>query len=112
MDTQTTRPLAVVTGASSGIGYELAKQFATNGFDLLVVSAGPTIDVAALDLQSSGANVESLQADLATFDGVEELYDKMRQDARPLDSVAINAGVGVSGDFARETALRDELNLI
>lgn len=107
-----TRPLAVVTGASNGIGYELAKQFAQNGFDLLVTATGPSIDTAAQDFNQVGANVETVQADLATYDGVETLYSKIQAIGRPVEAIAINAGVGVGGDFARETDLQDELNLI
>jgi uncharacterized protein len=106
-----TRPLAVVTGASNGIGYELAKQFAQNGFDLIVTSTGPSINEAAQAFEALGAKVETVQTDLATYDGVETLYKKI-QAAGPVDAIAINAGVGVGGDFARETNLQDELNLI
>jgi len=59
MNSSSTRLLAVVTGASSGIGYELAKQFARNGFDLLVTSTGPTIDDAAQTFKGLGAKVET-----------------------------------------------------
>jgi len=45
--------------------------------------------------------VESLQADLAEYDGVEKLYSAIKATGRPLDPIAINAGVGVGGDFAR-----------
>lgn len=107
-----TRPLAVVTGASSGIGYELAKQFAQNGFDLLVTSSGSSINEAAGAFEELGAKVETVQADLATYDGVETLYNKIKETGRAVDAIAINAGVGVGGDFARETDLKDELNLI
>ena len=107
-----TRPLAVVTGADNGIGYELAKQFAQNGFDLLVTATGASINEAAQAFEELGANVETVQADLATYDGVEALYQKIQQTNRPVDAIAINAGVGVGGDFARETNLQDELNLI
>ena len=110
MDNTSTRLFAVVTGASSGIGYELAKQFAQNGYDLLVASNGPGIAQAAGDFEKLGAKVESLQVDLATYEGVEKLYSAAQ--ARPLDAIAINAGVGVSGDFTRQTDLQDELNLI
>ena len=106
------RPFAVITGASSGIGYELAKQFAQNGFDLLVTSTGPSIDEAAQAFAELGAKVETVQADLATYDGVEKLYSQIQATGRPVDAIAINAGVGVGGDFARETDLKDELNLI
>lgn len=112
MNSSLTRPLAVVTGASNGIGYELAKQFAQNGFDLLITSTGPSINEAALAFEKLGAQVETVQADLATYDGVETLYNKIKETGRSVDAIAINAGVGVGGDFARETDLKDELNLI
>lgn len=108
----TQRPLAVVTGASNGIGYELAKQFAQNGFDLLVTATGTSIHQAAQDFQKLGANVETIEADLANYDGVEALYSKIQTVGKPVDAIAINAGVGVGGDFARETDLQAELNLI
>ncbi|WP_310419096.1 SDR family NAD(P)-dependent oxidoreductase, partial [Chamaesiphon sp. OTE_8_metabat_110] len=53
----TARPLAVVTGASSGIGYELAKQFAKNGFDLLITSTGERIETVAEAFEQLGAKV-------------------------------------------------------
>ncbi len=112
MNSSLTRPLAVVTGASNGIGYELAKQFAQNGFDLLVTSTGPSINEAAIAFEKLGAQVETVEADLATYDGVEMLYSKIKATGRSVDAIAINAGVGVGGDFARETDLKDELNLI
>lgn len=110
--TNSNRPFAVITGASSGIGYELAKVFAQNGYDLLIVSAGPGIETAASQLKSLGGEVRSAQIDLANFDGVEKLYQTIQSSGRNLDSVVINAGVGVSGDFARDTDLQEELNLI
>lgn len=106
------RPFAVVTGASSGIGYELAREFAEHGYDLLIVSEHERIADAARSLEGLGVLVESMQADLANYDGVEELYKKIETSGRELDAIAINAGVGVSGDFARTTELDDELNLI
>lgn len=112
MNTQFNRPLAVVTGASSGIGYHLARQFAQNGFDLLVTATGDQINEVAQDFQELGANVQTVEADLATYEGVETLYYQIKATGHPVDAIAINAGVGVGGDFARETHLEDELNLI
>lgn len=106
------KPFAVVTGASSGIGFELAKQFAQNGFDLLVCAEDPGIERTAAELRSGDTTVHALQADLATYDGVERLYHEIQSYARPVEAIAINAGVGVGGDFARETSLEAELNLI
>jgi short-subunit dehydrogenase len=101
------RPLAVVTGASSGIGYELAAQFAEHGYDLVIAAEDQGIHRAA---QQLGGAVMPVMVDLATYDGVEELYASLQ--GRVPDAVAINAGVGVGGDFARQTDLRDELRLI
>lgn len=112
MANSTTRSLAVVTGASSGIGYELAKQFAENGFDLVIAAENSGITEAAQTLQSLGAQVESVQVDLATYDGVETLYSAIQATGRPVDAIAINAGVGVGGEFAGGTDLQDELKLI
>jgi short-subunit dehydrogenase len=107
----TTRPLALVTGASSGIGLELAKRFAEHGFDLLVTGKSRHILEVARTLQELGGKVESFQADLAKFEGVEALYAWVRTKG-PLEAVALNAGVGVGGDFLRDTKLVDDLNLI
>lgn len=105
------RLFAVVTGASSGIGYELARVFAKNGYDLLVTSGSSGAEEAARDFDSLGTKVQSVQADLATYEGVEMLWGAIKQSGRPIDAIAINAGVGVGGKFA-ETDLQQELNLI
>jgi uncharacterized protein len=105
------RPLAVVTGASDGIGYELSKQFAQHGFDLLVCAEDPGIAEASQAFAQLGAQVEGMQADLATYDGVEKLCERVSALGRPVEAVAINAGIGVHGPFA-ETDLASELRLI
>jgi short-subunit dehydrogenase len=106
-----TGQLAVVTGASSGIGLELAKLFAANGYDLVIVAEDEGIESAADQLRSIGPMVEPVQADLATQDGVEELWNRVEELGRPVDAIAINAGVGVGGPFL-ETDLDEEINLI
>ncbi|MEV4755901.1 SDR family NAD(P)-dependent oxidoreductase [Micromonospora sp. NPDC049559] len=107
----TDRPLAAITGASSGIGYELARQFAEHGYDVVVAAEDAGITDLARALAASGARVEPVQVDLASYDGVERLYQRIRSLNRPLDAVAINAGVGVGGPFAR-TDLAAELNIV
>jgi short-subunit dehydrogenase len=105
------RPLAVITNASSGIGYELAKVFAKNNFDLLVVSE----DVGIMDASNSflqfGGSVDSIQANLATYDGVEKLYRKIQTLEKPVDSLVLNTGADVNGKFLKNN-LEEELNLI
>jgi uncharacterized protein len=104
------RPLAVVTGASSGIGLELARVFARNGFDLFICSHTDAIQEAVLALASENVGVHAVRADLRTYEGVEALYKKIEIRGIPVDAIAINVGVG--GDFTRETSLEDELAMI
>ena len=106
-----TRPFAIVTGASSGIGYELAKQFAKHDFDLLIAADGDGIHQAAHDLAAFGTEVEPIQINLADHDGTHQLISVIQSTGRPVDVAAINAGVGVSGRFI-ETDLADEMNMV
>jgi short-subunit dehydrogenase len=102
---------AVVTGASSGIGLELAKQFAEHGYDLLITAEDAGIESAAAQLRSLGVSVESVRADLAKLGGVDTLYKSIQALGRPVDAIAINAGVGVGGAFL-DNDLNAELNMI
>ena len=111
MQSHDSHPLAVVTGASSGIGLELARQFARHGYDLLVVAEDAGIAAAADALRAEGAQVDAVQTDLASHDGVHALVERIRAAGRPVDAAAINAGVGVGGPFV-ETDLAAELALI
>jgi uncharacterized protein len=111
MATSPQTQFAVVTGASSGIGYELAKQFAQNGFDLLIVSGSDRIHNAAQEIRILGADVEAVQIDLATHEGMHKFLSAIQSSGRPVDAAALNAGVGVSGRFI-ETDLGEELNMV
>jgi len=106
------RPLALVTGASSGIGLELARQFAENGFDLVITAEDAGLPAAAERLRDDGARVTAVRVDLAKPGGVDELYATVRAAGRPLAAAALNAGVGAGGAFATDTDLRDELRLV
>lgn len=111
MATSSTRQFAIVTGASSGIGFELAKQFAEHDFDVLIAAEDDGIQKAARELEGLGVTVRPVQVDLASHDGVHNLQTAIQQTGRPLDAAALNAGIGVSGPFA-ETDLAAELNLV
>jgi short-subunit dehydrogenase len=94
---QSTRPLAVVTGASAGIGYELAKICAENGFDLVVAADQAKINDAAQEFRKLGVSVDALEADLATLDGVDKLYAAIK--GRPVAALLANAGHGLGRAF-------------
>ncbi len=68
------KPFAIITGASAGIGYELAKQCLDNGFDILIAADEPAIEEAAAKLRGSKGSVDAVQADLSGPEGVDKLY--------------------------------------
>src|SRR4051794_20378038 len=88
---------AVVTGASTGIGLELARRCAEEGFDLLIAADEPEIETAATALRTLGGQVDAVQADLATTEGVEKLY--ATTNGRPVDALLANAGRGLGHAF-------------
>lgn len=89
--------LAVVTGASSGIGFNLAKVFAENGFDLVIDAEDASVNKAATELKALGVQVTPVVADLATYDGCKKFWQAVEAADRKVDAVAINAGIGVGG---------------
>ncbi|MFN2579205.1 MAG: SDR family NAD(P)-dependent oxidoreductase [Pyrinomonadaceae bacterium] len=92
-----TGKFAIITGASTGIGYELAKCCAENGFDLLVAADEPEIYRAAEVFKKLGVHVDAVQADLATTEGVDTLYAATNGQA--VDALLANAGRGLGGAF-------------
>jgi len=100
MSTVPHRPIAVVTGASSGIGRELAHLLAKDGYDLfLAADQGPLEEVAA-HMRTHGGHVEAIQADLATADGVAQLVAAVGQ--RPVAVLMANAGHGLGHAFMQQ----------
>jgi short-subunit dehydrogenase len=102
-------PLALVTGASSGIGFELAKQFAKHDFDLVIAAEDDELAPAANALEGFGSTVTPVRVDLSTAAGVEELHSRL---PGPVDAAALNAGIGMGGAFATDTDLERELRLV
>lgn len=105
------RPLALVTGASSGIGLELAQQLGAQGFDLVIAAEDAGIQIAAEGLRDTGAAVVAVQVDLRLPAGVDELWTATRGTGRDVAVAAVNAGVGVGGPFL-DTDVEDEVALV
>jgi short-subunit dehydrogenase len=103
--------LALITGASSGIGFELAKQFAQDGYDLVVAADDDEIHAAATTLKASGVDVAPVQVDLRKPKGVEKLYQQATAGGRHLDAAALNAGTGQGGKFV-DAPLEAHLNIV
>jgi len=91
------RPLAVVTGASSGIGYELARICAVHGYDLVVAADEDTLEDAAQAFRALGASVDTVQADLSEISGVDQLYAAIN--GRTVEALLANAGHGLGKGF-------------
>jgi short-subunit dehydrogenase len=106
-----TAGLALVTGASSGIGFELAKLFVEDGYDVVVAADDDGIHAAADKLASSGARVVPVQVDLRDPAEVERLYRAATEGGRHVDAAALNAGTGRAGSFI-EGDLDSDFNVI
>ena len=106
-----TRPLALVTGASNGIGLEIARELAHRGHDLVVTGRSARTDDVAEELRGLGVDAHAVRADLADYDAVEALWKTVTELGRPLEVAVLNAGVGVGGAFA-DVDLAEDLRLI
>ncbi len=110
MNPQSSRPLALVTGASSGIGLELARQLAENGYDLVITAEDAAgLETAAQSLQANGGQVSTVVADLRQRDAVHTIIAGV--EGRDIDVLCANAGFGLGGRFT-ETDLATELDMI
>ena len=91
------RPLAVVTGASAGIGRELARICAKEGFDLVIAADQAKIEEAASAFRALGAAVDVVETDLAQVEGVDRLCAAIN--GRPVAALLANAGHGLGKGF-------------
>ena len=98
----TSRPLAVVTGASSGIGLELARLCADHDFDLIIAADEPAIEDAATELRRHGAECTAVECDLATPDGVDRLLETIDASGRDVEALVANAGRGLGRAFLEQ----------
>jgi len=96
------RRFAVITGGSSGIGLELARQFLAHEFDVLIAADRETAEAAHALQQESGSVIDVVSVDLSTQSGVQNLYDAILQTGRPVDVLAANAGIGIGEAFLDE----------
>ena len=95
------KKLALVTGASTGIGFELATLAAQNGYDVMIVADEPLIEAAAADLVQFGTQITPLEADLSTFDGVDQVLAAIG--GRPIEVFCANAGRGLGHGFLEQS---------
>jgi short-subunit dehydrogenase len=105
------RGLALVTGASSGIGFELAKIFASDGYDLVVASDEDRLEECADELRVAAVDVQAVRVDLRKPDDVDRLYRTATGDGRELAAAALNAGSGRAGPFI-DGSLEDDLGIV
>jgi uncharacterized protein len=103
--------LAVVTGASSGIGLAIARELVTHGYDVVAVAEHAADDGTAARIGPPD-RAHGVSVDLATDDGVEQACDAVRATGRDVEVLVLNAGVGNSGEFARDGDVTRDLRLL
>jgi short-subunit dehydrogenase len=107
------KPLALVTGASTGIGFELAKQLAAKNIDLIIVARDlEKLNALKAVLESQhGIEVYPIAKDLSVAKNAEKLYEEIQEMGLTVTHLVNNAGVGLYGNFS-DTSLDEELNMI
>jgi len=107
-----TRPVALITGASMGIGADMAREFARRGHDLVLVARSEQkLDALAAELKSLGANSTVIALDLARPGAAQQLYDAVRAKSVVVESLANNAGFGLKGRFV-ELSMQEQSEIV
>ncbi len=107
------RKIALITGASNGIGFEIAKLFAKNDYDVIAIARDEQkLNAACDELRKSGGNVYPLSADLSEYNEIQQIKKTVDAAGYDIDALIINAGQGLGGPFIDGTALDKELQLI
>src|SRR4051812_37897089 len=100
--TESTRPLALVTGASRGIGAEMARELARHGHDLVFAARSvEPMQALAAELQDTGAAATVIPADLSKPGAAAVLVDDIASRGLAVDVLVNNAGLGAAGRFDR-----------
>lgn len=103
---------ALITGASEGIGLELARIFAADGWDLAIVARGKDgLEAAAAELRATGRTVSTFASDLAKDGAAQSLHDAVAAAGIRVDALVNNAGIATHGDFV-DIPTADDLNAI
>ena len=97
-----------MTGASTGIGYELARCCAKHGFDLVIAADEAKVDDDADELRAMGVDVQTVQADVATLPGVDHLLSTLKE--RPVDALLANAGSGLAAPSSTRTSRQQSIS--
>jgi len=104
--------VALVTGASAGIGRELARLFARNGYDLVLSARrADVLQQVADEISQAGRKAHVVAADLGVPDGVRQLHDHLQRERIEVDVLVNNAGFGLQGQFA-DLPLDPQLDMI
>ncbi len=107
----TDRKFVMITGSTSGLGFELAKLFANDGYDVAMSGSSENIFKSAKDIEELGVEAYPFQADASTYEGVEEFWKFVKSKNRKLDSAVLNVGMSIGGSFT-DNDLQEELKLI
>ena len=105
---------ALITGASGGIGHELARLFARDHHNLVLVArSADKLAQVATELQTHSVEVKPIALDLATPPAPKFLFDQLQREGIAIDILINNAGFGAFGDFAQmpEEEIRGQIDL-